>query len=62
MDARREKTGSNGSNGRFKRTPKAPGQTKTLLDGPESARSCDEVSRGFSPDQAQKEALRCLSC
>src|SRR6185295_9540323 len=57
-----EKTAPNGANGRPKRTPKAPRQAETLLGRLERVRSCDEVNRGFSPEQAQKEALRCLSC
>ena len=57
-----EKTAPNGANGRPKRTPKAPRQAETLLGRLDRVRSCDEVNRGFSPEQAQKEALRCLSC
>src|SRR6266536_1275152 len=62
MNTCREKTAPNGANGRPKRTPKAPRQAETLLDGLERVHSCDEVNRGFSPEQAQKEALRCLNC
>src|SRR5690242_5401485 len=62
MDTCREKTAPNGASGRPRRTPKAPRQAEILLDRLERVRSCDEVNRGFTPEQAQKEALRCLSC
>jgi glutamate synthase (NADPH) small chain len=62
MDTCYEKTAPNSANARPKRTPKAPRQAETLLDGVQRASSCDEVNRGFSPEQAQKEALRCLGC
>ena len=62
MDTCQEKTASNGARVRPRRTPKAPRQAEMLLDGGDRVRSCDEVNRGFSPEQAQKEALRCLHC
>ena len=45
-----------------KRTPKAPRQSETLLAPDERVRSAAEVNQGFSVEQAQKEALRCLHC
>ncbi len=45
-----------------KRTPKAPRQREMLLDPQERVKSPSEVNQGFSPDQALKEALRCLHC
>ena len=62
MDTCREKTVPNSARRRPKRTPKAPRQAETLLDPQQRVRTGDEVNRGFSPEQAQREALRCLSC
>lgn len=62
MNTDREQTGANRAEGKPKRTPKAPRQTETLLALRQRVRSCDEVNLGFSPEQAQKEALRCLNC
>ena len=62
MDTCREKTVPNSASRRPKRTPKAPRQAETLLNPQQRVRTGDEVNRGFSPEQAQKEALRCLSC
>src|SRR5260370_27422321 len=62
MDTCSEKAVPNSANGRPKRTPKAPRQSEKMLDGLQRVRTCDEVNRGFSPEQAQKEALRCLNC
>jgi len=45
-----------------KRTPKAPRQRENLLTPEERVRTSSEVNLGFSPDQALKEALRCLHC
>src|SRR5438067_7565614 len=61
METPREKTAPNSAPGRPKRTPKAPRQTETLLDGVRRVRTCDEVNLGFSAQQAQKEALRCVA-
>ena len=48
--------------GKPKRTPKAPRQAETLLAPEERVECGDEVNQGFSPEQAVKEALRCLNC
>ncbi len=45
-----------------KRTPKAPRQRENLLTPEERVCTSSEVNLGFSPDQALKEALRCLHC
>jgi|SRR5579871_2103354 len=45
-----------------KRTPKAPRQREILLSPEERVTGSNEVNCGFSPDQALKEALRCLHC
>lgn len=45
-----------------KRNHKAPRQQLPVRDPQERARTCDEVSLGFTLDQAQIEALRCLQC
>ncbi len=62
MNTDREQTGANRAQGKPKRTPKAPRQTETLLDLRQRVGGCDEVNLGFSPEQAQREALRCLNC
>src|SRR5205814_3481982 len=62
MNTDRKQTGANRAQGKPKRTPKAPRQIETLLDLRQRVRSCDEVNLGFSPEQAQREALRCLNC
>jgi glutamate synthase (NADPH/NADH) small chain len=46
----------------MKRTPKAPRQLETVVRPEERLRSCIEVNRGFSREQAKSEALRCLHC
>ncbi len=65
MSADSEQTGANharpGAN-KPKRTPKAPRQIETLRAPEERVKGCQEVNCGFSPDQALKEALRCLHC
>ncbi len=45
-----------------KRTPKAPRQHENLLTPDERVHTSHEVNLGFSPDQALKEAFRCLHC
>ncbi len=45
-----------------KRTPKAPRQHENLVLPDERVHTSGEVNLGFSPDQALKEALRCLHC
>src|SRR5689334_10644461 len=62
MDTCRQTTASNGATSRPKRTPKAPRQAEMLLDSLDRVHTSKEVNRGFSPEQAQKEALRCLGC
>jgi glutamate synthase (NADPH) small chain len=65
MDTDQQQSGANRAlpgAGKPKRTPKAPRQVETLLEAHERARTCDEVNLGFLPEQAQKEALRCLNC
>ena len=61
MNTDRKQTGANRAQGKPKRTPKAPRQIETLLDLRQRVRSCDEVNLGFSPEQAQREAPRCLN-
>ena len=65
MNTDSEKTGANrppSGAGKPKRTPKAPRQTETLLEPQERVQSCQEVNQGFTPDEAAREALRCLNC
>ena len=62
MNTDREQTGANRAQVKPKRTPKAPRQAETLLDLRKRVQSCGEVNLGFSPEQAQREALRCLNC
>jgi glutamate synthase (NADPH/NADH) small chain len=45
-----------------KRNPKAPRQVLPVLDPERRAKTCEEVSLGFSLEQARIEALRCLAC
>ena len=40
----------------MKRTPKAPRLLETVVQPEERLRSCIEVNRGFSREQAQSEA------
>ena len=65
MNAETANTGANRpapGTGKPKRTPKAPRQAETLLAPEERVECGDEVNQGFSPEQAVKEALRCLNC
>src|SRR5262245_24669441 len=60
-----EQTGPNHAptrTARPKRTPKAPSQADPALSPEARLQSCAEVNTGFSAEQAQKEALRCLAC
>jgi len=65
MSTDSEASGSNharpGAN-KPKRTPKAPRQRENLRSPEERVHTSSEVNLGFSPDQALKEALRCLHC
>lgn len=45
-----------------KRNPKAPRQNLPLLEMGRRVTTCDEVSLGFTLEQARVEALRCLDC
>ena len=47
---------------KIKRTPKAPRQQLPVLDPERRQNTPQEVSLGFSLEQAQAEALRCLNC
>jgi glutamate synthase (NADPH/NADH) small chain len=47
---------------KIKRTPKAPRQEPWLLDLDRRAATPEEVCLGFTLQQAQAEALRCLNC
>ena len=47
---------------KIKRTPKAPRQEPRLLDLDRRAATPEEVCLGFTLQQAQAEALRCLNC
>jgi glutamate synthase (NADPH/NADH) small chain len=47
---------------KIKRTPKAPRQALPLLDLEQRVCTAGEVARGFTPEQARAEALRCLYC
>jgi len=47
---------------KIKRTPKAPRQQLPLLDAVQRRSTPEEVSLGFTLEQAQAEALRCLNC
>jgi glutamate synthase (NADPH/NADH) small chain len=45
-----------------KRNPKAPRQQLPVVDPETRAKTCEEVSLGFTLEQARIEALRCLAC
>lgn len=45
-----------------KRTPKAPRQVLPVLSPERRATTCEEVSLGFTEEQARAEAPRCLYC
>jgi glutamate synthase (NADPH/NADH) small chain len=47
---------------KIKRTPKAPRQEPALLDLERRLTTPEEVCLGFTLEQAQAEALRCLNC
>ena len=47
---------------KVKRNPKAPRQTLPVVPADERVRSSEEVAVGFSLEQVQVEALRCLQC
>ncbi len=47
---------------RYKPNPKLPRQALPLLDPDKRRRAADEVALGFSAEQAQAEAMRCLQC
>jgi glutamate synthase (NADPH/NADH) small chain len=47
---------------KIKRTPKAPRQQPALLDLERRLTTPEEVCLGFTLEQAQAEALRCLNC
>jgi glutamate synthase (NADPH/NADH) small chain len=47
---------------KLKRTPKAPRQVLPAQDPQIRATNSEEVALGFSIEQAQAEALRCLNC
>lgn len=47
---------------KYKPNPKLPRQALPLLDAERRRRSAAEVALGFTPEQAQSEALRCLQC
>ncbi|HKW99364.1 MAG TPA: NADPH-dependent glutamate synthase [Bryobacteraceae bacterium] len=65
MSTDRQQNGANrapAGPGKPKRTPKAPRENERLLAPEERVKGCEEVNLGFTPEQAQKEALRCLNC
>jgi len=65
MSMDRQQGGANrafGVAGKPKRTPKAPRHLERLLSPGERVRGCEEVNLGFTPEEAEKEALRCLNC
>lgn len=45
-----------------KRNPKVPRQSPPLLEPVSRATTCEEVTGGFTLEQAQIEALRCANC
>lgn len=47
---------------KYKPNPKLPRQALPLLDPNKRRRTADEVALGFTEEQAQTEALRCLQC
>lgn len=47
---------------KYKPNPRLPRQALPLLDPERRRRSAAEVALGFTPEQAQSEALRCLQC
>ncbi len=47
---------------KYKPNPKLPRQALPLLDPERRRRTADEVALGFTTEQAQAEALRCLQC
>lgn len=62
MNTQQGKTGPNGAGNKPKKTPKAPRQAEPLLDLDLRVSTASEVNLGFSAEQAQREALRCLAC
>lgn len=47
---------------KYKPNPKLPRQALPLLDPDKRRRAADEVALGFTAEQAQAEAMRCLQC
>jgi len=47
---------------KYKPNPKLPRQPLPLLDPERRRRTADEVALGYTPEQAQLEAQRCLQC